>query len=70
MESFNELSVLFMRQAELEKAMRRPGGARVIEEQELLAVRQKLAMHPEAMGNSLESATIPPETAKSDCEIG
>jgi hypothetical protein len=50
---------LFTRQAALEKAMRQPGGARVIEEQELLEVRRKLAKLPEAMG-------IP---AKSDCGI-
>jgi hypothetical protein len=43
MESGKELSELVTRQAELEKAMRTPGGARVIEEQELLAVRKKLA---------------------------
>jgi hypothetical protein len=48
MESVKEHSELVMRQAELEKAMRTPGGARVIEEQELLAVRQKLAKFPEA----------------------
>jgi hypothetical protein len=47
MESVKELSELIMRQAELEKAMRSPGGARVIEERELLAVRQKLAQLPE-----------------------
>jgi hypothetical protein len=46
MESVEELSELITRQAELEKAMRTPGGARVIEEQELLAVRQKLAKLP------------------------
>jgi hypothetical protein len=50
MKSVNELLELFTRQAALEKAMRQPGGARVIEEQELLAVRRKLAKLPEAMG--------------------
>jgi hypothetical protein len=48
MESVNELLELFTRQAELEKAMRQPGGARVTEEQELLAVKRKLAKLPEA----------------------
>lgn len=57
MKSVNELLELFARQAALEKAMRQPGGARVIEEQELLAVRRKLAKLPEAMGISLASAT-------------
>jgi hypothetical protein len=50
MKSVNELLELFMRQAALEKAMRQPGGARVIEEQELLAVRRQLAKLPQAMG--------------------
>jgi hypothetical protein len=49
MESGKELSELIMRQAELEKAMRTPGGARVTEEQELLAVRQKLAKLSETL---------------------
>ena len=52
MESGNELLELFARQAELEKAMRQPGGARVTEEQELLAVKRKLAKLPEAIGIS------------------
>jgi hypothetical protein len=52
MEPANELLELFTRQAELEKAMRQPGGARVTEEQELLAVKRKLAKLPEAMGIS------------------
>jgi hypothetical protein len=43
MKSTDELDELFTRQTELEKAMRRPGGARVIEEQELRDVRRKLA---------------------------
>jgi hypothetical protein len=48
MKSVNELLELFMRQAELEKAMRQPGGARVTEEQELHAVRKKIAKLPQA----------------------
>lgn len=67
MKSVNELLELFTRQAALEKAMRQPGGARVIEEQELRAVRLKLAKFPEAMGVSLTSAMDPPKTAKSGC---
>jgi hypothetical protein len=43
MKSVNELLDLFMRQAELESAMRQPGGARVTDEQELHALRRKLA---------------------------
>lgn len=52
MKSVNELLELFTRRAALEKAMRQPGGARVIEEQELLAVRRQLAQLPAAMGIS------------------
>jgi hypothetical protein len=60
MKSVNELLELFTRQAALEKAMRQPGGARVIEEQELLAVRRKLAKLPEAMGVSLPDGGLEP----------
>jgi hypothetical protein len=49
MKSVNELLTLFMRQAHLERAMKQPGGARVIEERELDTVRRKLAAFPEAM---------------------
>ena len=49
MKSVNELLQLFMRQAQLERAMKQRGGARIVEEQELNAVRQKLAAFPEAM---------------------
>jgi hypothetical protein len=44
--------------------MRQPGGARIIEERELLAVRRRLAKLPEATGMSLTSGTDPSETAK------
>ena len=47
MKSVNELLQLFMRQAELENAMKRPGGARVIDEQELHDVRRRIAVFPE-----------------------
>jgi hypothetical protein len=58
MRSADDLLELFARQAELEKAMRQPGGARVTEEQELLAVKRKIM-----------SATGRPGTVKSGCEI-
>jgi hypothetical protein len=48
MESVNELLKLFMRQAELERAMKQPGGVRVIEERELKTVKEKLARVPDA----------------------
>jgi hypothetical protein len=52
MKSVDELLQLFMRQAQLEEAMRRPGGARVTEERELLAVRRKIAALPGEMAAS------------------
>jgi hypothetical protein len=68
MKSVNELLELFMRQAELERAMRQPGGARVTEEQELHAVRQKLAKLPQA--NELSATPKGSlKTVNSDCEF-
>ncbi|HXP66747.1 MAG TPA: hypothetical protein VN815_14820 [Steroidobacteraceae bacterium] len=55
MKSGNDLKELFAREAELEKAMRQPGGARIIEEQELLAVRKKLANRATALRETAES---------------
>jgi len=49
MKSINELLELFMRQGELERAMKQPGGARVLEERELHAVRRRLAAVPESL---------------------
>jgi hypothetical protein len=64
MKSVNELLRLFMRQAELESAMRQPGGARVIEEQELRAVRQRVAGFPEEMRRRLsQPSAAAPEDA-------
>jgi len=60
MKSVNELLKLFMRQAELESAMRQPGGARVIEERELRAVRQRVAAFPEEMRQKISQ---PPAAA-------
>jgi hypothetical protein len=71
MKSVNELLKLFMRQAELESAMRQPGGARVIEEQELLAVRQRVAGFPEEMRRKLsQPPTTPPEDARAAANNG
>jgi hypothetical protein len=53
MKSVNELLKLFMRQAELERAMRQPGGARVTQEQELHAGKQRLSEFPEDMRRGL-----------------
>jgi hypothetical protein len=49
MQSVNELLELFMRQAQLERAMKQPGGARVIDARELDAVKEKLAGFPDAV---------------------
>jgi hypothetical protein len=56
MKSVNELLELFMRQAQLERAMRQPGGARVIDARELEAVKLKLAAVPEAVKREAAAA--------------
>jgi hypothetical protein len=53
MKSVNELLTLFMRQAQLERAMKQPGGARAIEEREPDSVRQKLAAIPASMKRNI-----------------
>jgi hypothetical protein len=53
MKSINELLELFMRQAQLERAMKQPGGARVVEERELHALRRKIAAVPDALKQDL-----------------
>jgi hypothetical protein len=49
MPSVDEALRLLQRQAELETAMKQRGGVRIIEEQELHAVRRRLADFPEAV---------------------
>jgi hypothetical protein len=56
METVNEALVLLKRQAELEVAMRQPGGIRITEEQELHLVRRRLANFPEAMRAVIQAA--------------
>jgi hypothetical protein len=58
MKSVNELLVLFMRQAQLERAMKQPGGARIIEERELNTVREKLAAFPDAMKRNIAAQDL------------
>jgi hypothetical protein len=71
MKSVNDLLKLFMRQAELENAMRQPGGARVIEEQELRTVRQRVAGFPEEMRRKLsEPSGAAPEDARAAATNG
>lgn len=55
MKSVNDLLELFTRQAQLESAMRQRGGARVTDEQELQAVKAKLAAVPEAVRTAAQS---------------
>jgi hypothetical protein len=56
MQTLNEALGLLKRQAELENAMRQPGGIRITEEQELQVVRRRLENFPEAMRAVLQAA--------------
>jgi len=56
MQTLNEALGLLKRQAELENAMRQPGGIRITEEQELHVVRRHLENFPEAMRAVLQAA--------------
>ncbi len=49
MDSLNALLRLFMRQAQLERAMKRPGNAHLIEEPELNSVKEPLAGMPDTI---------------------
>ena len=57
MEPIHEALRLIKRQAELENAMRRPGGIRVTEERELLELSGALARFPAAVKAILEAAS-------------
>ena len=48
MQTINEALRLLRRQADLEAAMRRPGGIRITEEQELIMLKRRLTEYPEA----------------------
>jgi hypothetical protein len=56
MQTVSEALDLLKRQAELETAMRQPGGIRITEEQELHVVRRRLAQFPEAKRAVVEAA--------------
>jgi hypothetical protein len=47
---------LLCRQEELESAMRRPGGVRIIQERSLLALRDQLKAYPESVRAVLGAA--------------
>jgi hypothetical protein len=64
MESIGKALQLLRRQAELEDAMRRPGGIRVTEERELNRLRMELQGYPAAVRAILETAT------RLDCPLG
>ena len=48
MQTINEAIRLLRRQADLEAAMRKPGGIRITEEQELIMLKRRLTEYPEA----------------------
>ena len=56
MEPVQEVLRLLKRQAEIETQMRRPGGIRITEERELIALRERLQKFPAATKASLEAA--------------
>jgi hypothetical protein len=57
MEPLHEALRLIKRQAELESAMRRPGGIRITEERELHQLRGALAQYPAAVTAIMEAAS-------------
>jgi hypothetical protein len=58
MKSVNELLTLFMRQAHLERAMKKPGGAHPSDERDSDTVRQKLAAFPQAMKRNVAAQEL------------
>ena len=56
MEPVKEVLRLIRRQAEIHTAMRVPGGIRITEERELLAIAEQLKQYPAAMRAALEAA--------------
>jgi hypothetical protein len=56
-EPLHEALRLIKRQAELEIAMRRPGGIRITEERELHQLRDALSRYPAAVSAIMEAAS-------------
>lgn len=56
MDTINEALGLLRRQEELETAMRRPGGIRILEERELRQLRLKIEQLPEAIKTAIQTA--------------
>jgi hypothetical protein len=57
MEPLSEALRLLRRQSQLEDAMRRPGGIRVVEEREIYALREQLKHYPAAVRAILDAAS-------------
>lgn len=56
MQTVNEIIRLLQRREALEAAMRKPGGIRITEEQELVTLRQRLTQYPAATQAVLQAA--------------
>jgi hypothetical protein len=56
MEPLSEALSLLRRQTQIEEAMRRPGGIRVVEERELYELRRLLQKYPGAVTAILETS--------------
>ena len=57
MEPLSEALRLLRRRSELEDAMRRPGGIRVVEEREIYALREQLKHYPAAVRAILDAGS-------------
>jgi hypothetical protein len=56
MQTIDDTLTLLRRQAEIESAMKHPGGIRITEEQELHNIRRQLERFPEAMEAIVQAA--------------
>ncbi len=54
MELISDIQYLYQRRDELEMRMRQPGGVRIIEERELLQIRQRLQEMPRMTDRATE----------------
>lgn len=57
MELTSDIQYLRQRRDELEMRMRQPGGVRIIEERELMQIRQRLQEMPRMMERSQDAAS-------------
>ncbi len=56
MQTIDDTLMLLRRQADLESAMKQPGGIRITEEQELHTIRRQLERFPEAVEAIIQAA--------------